>query len=186
MSSVLDVVMEETKELQESFSIINHLQIDTLKNLLHICSSQKCKDCPVLATGKCEIGKQLPEYNPEQLCPVPILQAKSRVYGIEVIDENIIMAKLQEIFTIMRKWAENPRDCKYMMDCLMKIKEEYFPTMKKNLNINMDIDVKERFMKFYDEVKNEVENTNQGGRPQDAKQVFDSERQGHTKLQEQN
>lgn len=134
----------------EGFKVLDNLQLETLKNLMHTCSETKCKDCPVLKTGHCEIGKELPTYNPEQYCPVPILQAKSRVYGIEVIDENIIMRRLQEIFKAMRRWAEDPRDCKYMMDCLMKIKEEYFPSVKKNLNINMDVQVRDQFLRFYD------------------------------------
>jgi len=164
--------------LREGFTALDHLQVVTLGNLMQECTSTKCINCPVLEAGKCELGKQLPRYNPEQQCPFPILQAKSRIYGIEVIDETVILAKLQEIYKVMRKWAEDPRDCKYLMDCLMKIKEEYFPTMKKNLNVNMDIQVKDQFMKFYDEVKyNEATNTNQAGRPIDAKQVIDSPRQ---------
>lgn len=138
--------------LREGFSALDKLQLETMKNLMDECSITKCSNCPVLRRGNCTIGKTLPNYNSEQQCPVPLLQAKSRVYGIEVIDENVIMKKLQDIFKVMTEWSENPRDCKYMMDCLMKIKEEYYPSVKQNLNINMDIDVRERFMKFYDEV----------------------------------
>lgn len=172
-------------DLREGFKVLTDMQVVMQKELIEICSTQKCIDCPVLEDGKCEIGKELPKYNPEQLCPVPVLQAKSRVYGIEVIDENVIMAKLQGIFKVMREWAENPRDCKYMMDCLMKIKEEYFPSIKKNLNINMDVQVKDQFMKFYDEVKDETQDTNQIRRQFDEKQIIDSRGQECDELPKQ-
>ena len=173
--------------LREGFTALDHLQVVTLGNLMQECSAQKCIDCPVLANGKCEVGKELPRYNPEQQCPFPILQAKSRIYGIEVIDETVIMAKLQEIYKVMRKWAEDPRDCKYLMDCLLKIKEEYFPTIKQNLNINMDIQVKDQFMKFYDEVKyNEIKDTNQARGPINAEQVIDGNGQECTGSEKQN
>ncbi|MFA5133037.1 MAG: hypothetical protein WC444_06955 [Candidatus Paceibacterota bacterium] len=141
----------------------------------------------MLASNKCALGLELPKYNPDQLCPVPILQAKSRVYGIEIFDENILLKRLQDIFNVMRQWAEDPQDCKYMMDCLMKIKEEYYPSVKKNLNINMDIQVKDQFEKFYDKVINdETKNPNKTQR-QDAPECQpDSERQGRTEQQEQN
>lgn len=171
--------------LRDGFSALDNLQLETLKTLMEECSTTRCIDCPVLKAGHCELGKELPKYNSEQKCPVPIIQAKSRIYGIEIIDENIIMKRLQDIFKIMQKWAEDPRDCKYMMDCLMKIKEEYFPTVKKNLNINMDVQVKDQFMKFYDEVKNEAQNTNQVRRQINVKQSIDSTGQGHAISKEQ-
>jgi len=179
----------ETKEgsLREGFAALDHLQIVTLGNLMQECTSQKCMTCPILQNGKCELGKELPRYNPDQTCPFPILQAKSRIYGIEVIDENVIMARLQDIYKVMRKWTEDTRDCKYLMDCLLKIKEEYFPAVKKNLNVNLDIQVKDQFMKFYDEVvQNEIKNPNQAGKPINAKQVFDSDRHELSGSEKQN
>jgi len=161
--------------LHKGLLALDNLQLETLKNLMQECSSTKCSNCPVLESGRCSIGSELPKYNPHQLCPVPILQAKSRVYGIEVIDENVLLRRLQDIFTVMKSWSKDTQDCKYMMDCLMKIKEEYFPSIKKNLNINMDFQIKEELMKFYDEVKNETQNTSPSGQIRDAKQIIPGE-----------
>ena len=158
---------------REDFAILDKLQLDTLKNLMQECHNTKCSACPVLEEGNCALGGELQKYNKDQPCPFPILQAKSRVYGIEVFDETVLLKRLQDIFKVMREWATDPKDCKYMMDCLMKIKEEYFPSIKKNLNINVDMEVQQKFMDFYDEVKDEATHPNQARRPIQAEQVID-------------
>ena len=167
--------MEQPNPVQrEDFTIINRLQLDTLQKLMKECNNTKCSECSVLEKGNCAIGEELQKYNKDQKCPFPILQAKSRVYGIEVFDETVLLKRLQDIFKVMRSWAETPRDCKYMMDCLIKIKEEYFPSVKKNLNINVDMEVHQKFMDFYDEVKHETQDTNKTRGPGHAKQVLNN------------
>jgi len=122
-----------------------------LRYILTQCERQKCSDCPLLSNKKCLLGEHLLKLDKEQHCPVPLLQAKALVYGLEVWDEHVLLKKLQDNFTVMKKWSRTANDCKRIHDCLLAIKHEFFPAIQKSVNINVDL--KSQIMKWYQDVE---------------------------------
>jgi len=130
-----------------------------VKALIEKCEKTKCKNCKVKKNNSCPLGDQLIKYNKNQVCPVPVLQAKSLVYGIEVMDENVLLKRIQVNIANMVEWSTSPSHLKSIHDMLLSIKHEFFPSVQKSLNIN--VDYKQQILEWYDEVESETTSTSE-------------------------
>lgn len=151
--------------------ILDQANIKAVDELLESCSQTQCKKCNVRKKKRCPLGNHLVKVNKEQYCPVPILQAKSLVYDIEVMDENVILKRLQVNLNNMMVNYEHNRDLKMIHDALLSIKHEYFPAINKNLNINMNADeLKKQILSWYEENEDDT-NPDQGKRREEQNDI---------------
>lgn len=168
---------------KEDVELLDSLKLEHLNAIMQRCSSMKCTECDIREQGRCALGNNLLKFNEEQTCPVPILQAKAEVYGLEVMDENIILARLQENLKNLWEWSDTPRDCKTYHDALIAVKHEFFPTIQKNLNVNVDMDITRKLEAWYEDIQNEHTSTDKSKRSEE--QIIDCAGQEPTSSKEQ-